>query len=100
MNFERVLDQNKKNNILIKILLKFDEKRSLRLINLMYRKKLFSCFESAIVTYKLVKSVDKKLIIGAKKEDELDFHAWVDEKDLIVFGNKKDLRQYKVILKI
>ena len=100
MNFERVLNLDERNNFFIRVLMIFNEQRSLNFINIMYRRKIFRCFECAILTYKLISNVDKKLIVGAKNEAEFVFHAWVEDNSGIVFGHKSDLDQYKAIIKI
>ena len=100
LNFKEVLALKSNNEVLFQILLKFNNDRSIRLINLLYRKKLFSCFESAVVTYKLLKNENKEFVVGARKGTKLEFHAWIKIEEKIIFGDKQDLPQYKAILKI
>ena len=95
--FDGVL--RKKSFFIEHILKKFKFSRTLKILSFFYRIKLSSCLVSAVIIKKLKKEDEKfKLIIGVLRNNKIfKSHAWVEYKFKPIFGNLKNLDDYKLI---
>ena len=96
-SFDKIL--KKKSIFFLFCLSSFKFSRSLKLINFLYKKNIFSCLIASILIKKLKNhNQDYKICIGVKKTiSKFDMHAWVLYKSKVIFGENKHLKEFLLI---
>ena len=81
----------------------FSSSRTLKIINLLFKVKIFDCYSASAVIKKInFNNKDCFFIVGAlkTKNESYRMHSWVEIQDKIVFGHVKDIEQFKKIIVI
>ena len=78
------------------------KRESLEHINNFYRRKFFTCLICAIAVKKIFNEHPEITIhIGFREFlSDFKFHAWVKKSNKIIFGNSKNIDQYKALLSL
>ena len=79
-----------------------DNRESLEHINNFYQKKFFTCLICAIAVKKIfIEHPEIKIHIGFREFfSDFKFHAWVKKSNEIIFGNSKNIDQYKTLFSL
>ena len=88
---KNVIDDIPKDDALSNYLKNLNKADLFLFVNLIYQKKVLSCLTCSMVLRKALKHDDGIILhIGIEeRKDDLNFHAWIQKSDKVVFGKVK-----------